>query len=227
MRHGLKKLTTQNYKNLQLTEGLPLTSLNIFIGPNGSGKSNLTGVLQFLRGSLTIPNDQARGRTGFEDAIFQLGGPNILDGTLDSPANVSFEFEFAPPAGSVCQTLELELLVQNSSRAVMINGEALTRSRKRETDALPAESGKEPYYYYKCHTPISGQGVVSVDHDSPAQTRFEKLKDVPVNQLTLVTIPELLEKSKFPPEKTPIYQIRRQLIETISQWRFYRQEATH
>lgn len=221
MRHGLKKLTTQNYKNLQLTEGLPLTSLNIFIGPNGSGKSNLTGVLQFLRGSLTIPNDQARGRTGFEDAIFQLGGPNILDGTLDSPANVSFEFEFAPPAGSVCQTLELELLVQNSSRAVMINGEALTRSRKGETDALPAESVKEPYYYYKSHTPISGQGVVSVDHDSPAQTRFEKLKDVPVNQLTLVTIPELLEKSKFPPEKTPIYQIRRQLIETISQWRFY------
>jgi hypothetical protein len=140
-----------------------------------------------------------------------------LDGTLDSPANVSFEFEFAPLAGDACQTLEVDLLVQNSSLPVMVNREALSELLQGAKRA----SGKERFYYYKCHTPVSGQGVVSVDGNSPAQTRFEQLLDVPVNQLTLVTIPELLEKSKSPPEKTPIYQIRRQLIETISQWRFY------
>lgn len=35
------------------------------------------------------------------------------------------------------------------------------------------------------------------------------------------SIPELLEKTSFSPEQTPVYEIRRKLADTIAGWRFY------
>ena len=79
MTTSLTEITTNNYKNLHLDDGLTLGNLNIFIGPNGSGKSNLIGTLQFLQQCVVESNiDSIRGRTNFEDAIFRRGGPKIL-----------------------------------------------------------------------------------------------------------------------------------------------------
>jgi predicted ATPase len=195
---------------------LQFNNLNIFIGPNGSGKSNLIGVLRFLKDATTAPLDETRGRTGFDDAIFGLGGSRILDASVESPANVGFEFEFVPTYGAYDgQILELELLVQDMHKKVIISQESLY------SNWTNVDKG-EPFCFYQCHDRTSGQGVVAV-YDDPSShlTHFEQLPDVPVDDLALVTIPKLLENSEFPPENTPIYQMRRQLIDIISQWRFY------
>ena len=72
------------------------------------------------------------------------------------------------------------------------------------------------------HNRELGQGVLSV-YNSPGQepTHFETLDNIPTNSLGLLTIPTLLEKSQLPPENTPVYKIRRELIEFISKWQFY------
>ena len=215
-KYKLNRLKTQNYKNLSLQDGLPLNNLNIFIGPNGSGKSNLTDIFKFLLACTTDPPDETRGTTRFEDAVFRLGGPRILTGNVTAPAKVGLEFEFESiPAKSSYHTLEIELSVQDASSPITISRELLT-SRQPNTS-------QEPFYYYKCHDRTSNSGVISVYNDpaQPKQTHFEPLAKIPANDLALVTIPELLETSKFPPENTPVYRIRRHLIDTISHWRFY------
>lgn len=86
----------------------------------------------------------------------------------------------------------------------------------------PNYPGTAPFYYYKTHDLEVGTGVVSVYRDnSQTGSHFEKLHDVPVNRLTLSSIPELLEISNFSPENTPVYKVRRELLEVISGWRFY------
>ncbi|MGK7872673.1 MAG: AAA family ATPase [Xenococcaceae cyanobacterium] len=47
------------------------------------------------------------------------------------------------------------------------------------------------------------------------------MDDIPTNSLGLFSIPSLLENSQYPPENTPIYKARRELVETISRWQFY------
>lgn len=210
--YTLTKLTAQNYKNLALSTGLELDKLNVFIGPNGSGKSNLTNVLRFLKDSISDAPDEGRGRTGFEDAVFRLGGTRILDATIKAPATIKLGVEFAS-AEHDSRVLDLELLVQDSVKPVMIKQESLRSPRK---------NWEQGFFYYKSHDRFHGEGVVSVyNDDSKSNTHFEKLSDVPVNDLTLVSIPAILESTPHSPENTPVYQVRRQLIEMISQWRFY------
>jgi predicted ATPase len=240
--YSIEKLTTRNYKNLHLGEGLQLGNLNIFIGPNGSGKSNLISVFRFLKDATTITLDAVRGRTGFDDAVFRLGGPRILDVTIKSPANVRFEFEFGRHWLSLSQEFKLELLVQGTREKIIINQESLC------TFIGDAEIGQH-LDLYRCHDQTSGQGVVAVwssnakeskepSHDKASEQRViavlsssareskersfeQQLSNVPVDNLTLVTIPELLENSEFPSEDMPIYHVRRQLVDIISQWYFY------
>jgi hypothetical protein len=50
---------------------------------------------------------------------------------------------------------------------------------------------------------------------------LESLHEVPVNDLALISITKLLENSKISPEMAPLYKVRRHLVETIVQWRFY------
>jgi predicted ATPase len=213
---SLTEITTNNYKNLHLDDGLTLGKLNIFIGPNGSGKSNLIGTLQFLQQCVVEANiDSIRGRTNFEDAIFRLGGPRILDGTITAPANVKLKYRFS--ADHTDTLLQIELLVQSLHRQVIIDQESLGREQ-----GMP-----EPFYFYIAHNERSGgsgRGVVSVFNDPQKQftaTHFERIQDIPVNELALAIIPKLLETSAFSPEKTPVYEPRREMIDTISRWRFY------
>jgi predicted ATPase len=80
----------------------------------------------------------------------------------------------------------------------------------------------QPFYYYKYHDIHAGEGVVSVWNDEYEQSsHFERVQNVPTDSLGLVTLYKLLEESKNPPERTPIYKRRRQLMEFINRWYFY------
>jgi predicted ATPase len=208
--HTLKAITLRNFKNLLFRDAIPLSNLNLFIGPNGSGKSNLIGVLNFLRDAVSAPIDTARGRTAFDDALFSLGGARALDKAVDRPAKMNFVFEFSPGSKPSGYRLELDILVQDAIRQAIISREILTNAQA------------SPLYFYQCHDRVSGEGKVSIYNDETKRgSHFEDLSHVPVDELALVAIPRLLESSHFAPENTPIYKTRRELIDAVSQWRFY------
>ena len=89
----LKSISAQNYRKLELEEGLMLDPLNIFVGANNSGKSNLISILRFLQEALThSPGDDQRGITAFEAAMANFGGSRIADVSLTKPVVVEFAF---------------------------------------------------------------------------------------------------------------------------------------
>ena len=72
----IKKLSMKGFKSFARETGINMDRhMNVIVGPNGSGKSNLLNVLRFLKDATTSPADESRGVTGFEDAVFKLGGP--------------------------------------------------------------------------------------------------------------------------------------------------------
>ena len=218
---SVSNIIGHNYKNLKLENGIAFGPLNVLIGPNGSGKSNVIALLQFLQLSLAgAGSDEQRGRTNFEDAIFRLGGSRILDGTLDAPANIGIEYRF--PISTDETILKLVLLVQSAHRQVIIDREFLGSDRGQPF----------PFLFYDAHNERnggSGYGVVSVYDDPQASnwgtrsrsSHFERVQDVPVNELALSTMPRLLENSENAPEATPLYGLRGQIIGSTSAWKFY------
>lgn len=212
----LSKLHLTNFKNIQIqNNGLEQHGLNVWIGPNGSGKSNLIRVLKFLREAAAETKD-SQGITAFEQSAIELGDQNISDRTIKKPSTVAFDFFFNKT--SSCPHglhLHLELLIKETGAPIV--------KKEMFCEASPHYSDMdEPFFFYKSHDFESGKAVVSVySGDSKGKTKFERLNDVPVNRLTLSAIPQLLEDSQFSPESTPIYKVRRRLIETISDWRFY------
>ncbi|HOT92676.1 MAG TPA: AAA family ATPase [Anaerolineae bacterium] len=196
----ISKLATQNYKNLWLAEGLPLQALNLFIGPNGSGKSNLLNVLRFLKDATTAPADESRGVTGFEDAVFKLGGHKILDASVESPAKVSFNYEFSSPDMDRDIYFGLSLLVQG--KRVSVTGEQLNAPHR----------AKPPILYYR--------GEDNTVRFLPDNDKIAPLQP-PENDLVLVKMPTPRENGKVSPEELVTYKVRNQLLETMAQWRFY------
>ena len=201
----VSKVAATNFKNLRLEDGIDLGNLTVFIGSNGSGKSNLVSLLRFLQHSIagSVSDDQ-RGQTTFEDAVFELGGGRILDGFRESPARVGIEYSF--PLSQIDTVLNIELLVQSAHHPVIIARESLTRDQGRP----------EPFVYYNAHNQLSGgsgNGVISV-YDDPQtsgqspRSHFEKIQEVPLNELALDVMPRLLENSDFSPEATPLYAPR-------------------
>lgn len=216
----LRLLATTNYKNLYLGPEAYLNQLNILIGSNGSGKSNFISCLKFLKDCLIATPDENRGVSSFEDAISKLGHDRVLDVNIESPAKVSLSYCFS----HFCQTnnprsviLDFKLYADKQKARVSISEEYLYSG-----EDLRWASFREPFYYYKLHETELGKGVLSV-YDTPSQnkTHFEPLDNIPTNSLGLLTIPTLLENSQSPPENTPVYKIRRELIEFISKWQFY------
>jgi len=218
----LRFLTTKNYKNLHLDPSVNLNNLNIFIGSNGSGKSNFISCLKFLKDCLIAIPDENRGVSSFEDAISKFGGDRILDVNVESPAKVSIAYCFSQinQIGNLQKDsaiLDFKLYTDRQNLRASISEEYLYGG-----EDLQVTSTKPPFYYYKLHNRELGQGVLSV-YKSPGQesTQFEHLDNIPTNYFGLLTIPTLLENSKVPPENTPVYKIRRELIEFISKWQFY------
>ncbi|MEH2379532.1 MAG: AAA family ATPase [Nostoc sp.] len=216
----LRFLITKNYKNLSLDQVVRLKNLNIFIGSNGSGKSNFISCLKFLKDSLTKIPDESRSVSSFEDAVAQIGSNRILDVSVESPARVrlAYCFSFSPlPRDS--SILDLNIFVnRDNARGISIAEEYLYSGEN-----LYDSTAFTPFYYYKFHAREVGKGAVSV-YDEPGQvskTHFEGLDNIPTNFLGLTAIPRLLEDSQSPPENTPVYKIRRDLIELVSKWQFY------
>jgi energy-coupling factor transporter ATP-binding protein EcfA2 len=202
---NLSALTLKNYKNL-VADGIGLNNLNVIIGPNGSGKSNFIAVLRFLKDCLISTPDKSRGITSFEEAIENLGGKRILDRTVRSPERVDFGFAFKLYDGQIL-FFDLTLL------AIFIINESLY---------LSGITGTDNFYFYKAlDLPFDNCEISVYNNSTQTESYIERLSDVPDNQLILSVIPELLESSKFPPERTPIYKVRRQIIDTVSGWRFY------
>ena len=218
----IRFLRTKNYKNLHLDPSVNLNNLNIFIGSNGSGKSNFISCLKFLKDCLTSIPDENRGVSSFEDAISKFGGDKILDVNVESPAKVSIAYCFSQinQTGNLQKDsaiLDFKLYIERQKVRASLSEEYLYGG-----EDLQETSSRQPFYYYKLHNRGLGQGLLSV-YKSPGQepTNFETLDNIPTNSLGLLTIPTLLENSKVPPENTPVYKIRRELIEFISKWQFY------
>jgi len=218
----IRFLTTKNYKNLYLDPSVNLNNLNIFIGSNGSGKSNFISCLNFFKDCLIAIPDPNRDMSSFEAAVANIGGGRILDFNIESPAKVSIACCFSQinQTGNLQKDsaiLDFKLYADRQNLRASISEEYLYGG-----EDLQGTSSRQPFYYYKLHTRELGQGIVSV-YKSPGQesTQFEPLHNIPTNSLGLLTIPTLLENSQSPPENTPVYKIRRELIEFISKWQFY------
>jgi predicted ATPase len=218
----LQFLAAKNYKNLQLYQSNYLNKLNVFIGSNGSGKSNFISCLEFLKNCLTTSPDESRGVSSFENAVAQMGGNKILAGNLDSPAQVSLAYCFTnlsqnQTTHKQSSILDLKLYIARNNPKVTLSEEYLYSGAD-----LHESAPISPFYYYKFHDQEVGKGVVSV-YDEPAQskTHFERLENISAKDLGLASLPKLLEYSQHAPEKTPVYRIRRELVEFISKWQFY------
>jgi AAA15 family ATPase/GTPase len=218
----IRFLTTKNYKNLHLDPSVNLNNLNIFIGSNGSGKSNFISCLKFLKDCLIAIPDANRDVSSFEDAVAKIGGGRILDANVESPAKVSIACCFSQinQTGNLQKDsaiLDFKLYTDREKVRASISEEYLYGG-----EDLQETSTKPPFYYYKLHNRELGQGVVSVYKSSGQEsTQFEPLDNIPTNSFGLLTIPTLLQYNFLPPQITPIYKIRRELIEFISKWQFY------
>ncbi len=202
---NLFALTLKNYKNI-VADGIGLNNLNVIIGPNGSGKSNFIGVLRFLKDCLISTPDKSGGITSFEEAIEKLGGKRILDKTVASHESVNLGFIFKLSEGKI---LFFDLDIWED----IISEESLYS---------PGIAGTDKFCFYKVNIDFDKGCDVSVYNDSTQkESHIETLSDIPNNQLMLSMIPELLESSKFSPENTPVYKVRRKIIDSVSGWRFY------
>lgn len=208
----ISKITTRNYRNLVNGEGIVLNNLNILIGSNGSGKSNLVATLEFLKNCLTPTSDlDNRGITAFQNALSKLGY-NILDGSIKKPAKVSLEFEFPNLHSQSEITLSLDLYVD---KLVSIAEEHLQHTK-------PNSHADRPFIYYKSHDNQAGTGMVSINNTDRKGSHFEKLPQVPVDELSLLSIPKLLtEQGTFSPEQVPLYKIYSELSDSVKKWQFY------
>lgn len=210
-------ISAHNYKNLGLTNGLPLNDLNIFIGSNGSGKSNFVNILRLLQNSL-IPNNNGD-ISGLRRALTDIGGSHILKASLQPPNTVTLIYVFnltTTTSSGISDhiTYELSILAKKEDNLPIINKELLSSLRA-------TSPGDTPFYYYKLHDKTNGEGIISVFSDDNTKSKFHKLEEVPANDLGLNSILTLLENTEYPPDKTPIYSLRRTLLDTISNWRFY------
>jgi len=209
----LNRAGFKNFKNLSPECELQLSNLTILIGPNGSGKSNCIQPIKFLNRALSLGSkEEVRGSTGFDRAISEIGGERMLDAQKSPPEHVELKFDFCLEQKAPYQ-LELNLLIQDGHRPPIVDYEALSQQQSLQ--------GGEPFYYYRCHNKQIGTGVISHYVSAQLKTRFHSLPDVPVNELALVSIPRLLERSDIIPENTPFYQVRRQIMEHVLNWQFY------
>ncbi|MFH0825045.1 MAG: AAA family ATPase, partial [Pseudomonadota bacterium] len=142
----------------------------------------------------------------------------MLDRSLAYPGRVNITYEFLPPEDLRDRwnllTLKLGIYAYNAESPVSLCFEALSASQE--------EQNPQPFYYYKFHDQEIGRGVVSYfDAPETRKSHFERMDDLPTDALGLVVLPEILERFPHPPDMTPVYSVRRHLIDYVKKWRFY------
>lgn len=144
----------------------------------------------------------------------------MLDRSLKFPGKIDIVYEFSPPTDLrdrwATLRLQLGLYAYTAESPVSLYFEALNSSGVLSVMGLP------PYYYYKFHDQEIGKGVVSY-YDAPEShsSHFERVDDLPTDAVGLVILPDLLERFPHPPDMTPVYSVRRQLIDYVKKWHFY------
>jgi len=221
----LSQVETTNYKNLSIKDGVKLSNLSVFIGPNGSGKSNFIDMLEFLKNSVISTGDESRTSSQFENAVSLLGGSRILDKSIRFPEIVNFVYHFSPtPDFEKGLKLSLDLFTGEKNSRVTIAGDYLSDSDKITTlkALIDYKKEKTPFYYYKFHDKKIGEGIVSVYNDSSEKnSHSEPVENIPTNAVGIAVLHDLLEKSENPPQRTPIYKVRKHLLDYIKRWHFY------
>ncbi|MEO5378396.1 MAG: AAA family ATPase [Magnetococcus sp. DMHC-6] len=212
----LTRFKTHNFKNIQTGEnGFCPGNLSILIGPNGCGKSNLMAALRFFKEALVSGEDENRSGTPLELALNDLlGAPKIYDATLERPQTAQFILDFESEDFPEGIRLDLSLKIQKQPPQIYIKEETLSSLRTNNIK-------NENFIYYKFHNQNTSKGVISIHKSTGQGTEFKTVEGCPTNNLALREIPRLLENYGFSPEKTPLYKVRRLLIDFISKWRFY------
>jgi predicted ATPase len=219
---SLTEFISIDYKNL-LNNGKnngknELKNLNIFIGPNGSGKSNYISALSFLKNCVSSSLEERDTSTQFENAIFQLGGSNILNKSIKIPSTVIFEYRFERTKEIPFRLVfHLQLDVTEKGQRVSIKNESLLAGEDKNNSDNHMYS-----FFYRTHEPNRNEGFVSIwDDENQRNSHLQNIKNVPTNSLSLTILHELLENSKYSPQQTPIYKVRRLFIEYLQRWSFY------
>jgi predicted ATPase len=207
----ISKVSAQRYKNLDLEQGLKLSEdLNIFIGSNGSGKSNFLALLNFLSDSISsdfIP--EKSGATNFIKAVAELGDSRMLNAAFTPPEKVNLTFTFFVE-NFINNELSLWLSILCSDKKFpQIAEEYLSEFSKHH---------EEPFYYYRFPYQSSEYGAIFKNGDV---LQYTAITGIQTDEIGLSIIPKLLEVMQDIPEAKTLYNIRRQIVNLVSDWRFY------
>lgn len=210
------KVSAQRYKNLDLDQGLKLSAgLNIFIGSNGSGKSNFLVLLRFLKSSLSGDfTPEKSSATNFIKAVADLGESRMLNAGFTYPEKVNLSFNFVTEDDFHDENQELSLWL-----SILCSDKKFPQIA--EESFCDFANQTEPLYYYKFHQ-LSGIGIILTDicGDSD-QSKYTKMTEIQNDEIGLSIIPKLLETTKNSSDIEKIHLVRRQLINLVSDWRFY------
>jgi len=223
----VSNVNAQRYKNLDLEKGLNLSNgLNIFIGSNGSGKSNFIGLLKFLKDCLSGDfSAEANSASNFTKAISNLGDSRILNAAFLHPEIVNLTFTLSTQ--NLEKDIEDLLILKNSLHlSILCSDKKFPQIVEESLSESSEESGFESEldrdhrsYYYKFPYESNEYGAIFfADHDK----EYTKVSGIQNNEIGLSTLPKLLEGlEEYPPEISTLNYIRRQIINLISDWRFY------
>jgi predicted ATPase len=207
------KVSAQRYKNLDLDQGLKLSEgLNIFIGSNGSGKSNFLVLLRFLKGSLSgdfIPEKSSA--TSFVKAVVDLSESRMLNAGFTYPEKVNLSFNFVTEDDFHDENQELSL-----SLSILCSDKKLPQIVEESFYDFANQ-----LYYYKFNQSI-GIGMILTDITGGSeQSKYTKMTEIQNDEIGLSIIPKLLETTQNSSDIEIIYLVRRQIINLVSDWRFY------
>lgn len=212
---SLLSIWAKDYKNLNFYSiPLELKPLNILVGPNGSGKSNLVGLLNLIHLSISKNSEDIK---GLESACDYLGGSHLLYFNRERPSEVSVKYKFTgiPETRNQPIHLDFKLFVSQSSNRIELSEDFLYSPVRGDED--------QPFYYYKFHDHSIGSGVLSILQPDGNQ-KFQRISDLPVDSLGLLSIDERIQKDEEVRElllKSSIYAVRQHLLDEIKGWRFY------
>jgi len=216
----ISEVSAQRYKNLDLDQGLKLSEgLNIFIGSNGSGKSNFIALLKLLKDSVSDNiSSEKNGTTRFTKSIGELGESRILNALLSFPSkvNLSFSFTMLKESGDETYNLVLGLSILCLDKTFpQIAEEYLL------TNVFKGDKYTDIIYHYRFHYQSSGNGFINKFIPEDSLESSYKITEIPTNEIGLTIIPQLMENIEHGQGKRLIYTSRRQIINLVSDWRFY------